>query len=1129
MHSGSIQKKDSDSRSAFKVNVTYNSILDDEDEEDEVDKISSYASSAQTKDSAVDTLCVSRDDTQFSSLVCDDESSLQHHTKRRRVVKKKIVKESCLGVDVLPDSFQNSFPFRHFNRMQSEAFPSIYESDENCVVSSPTGSGKTVLFELAIMRLMRNLNQSAENIKILYIAPTKSLCCEKFKNWRPTFLNLTVGMLTSDTSFLETEKVKRCNIIITTPEKWDLLTRKWKDYSRMFELIKLVLVDEVHILRERRGATLEVVLTRMNLLCDNIRIIAVSATIPNVEDIAEWLKSKASCSVAKVLAFDDSYRQVSLERWVYGVAFNNKNEFQHDPLYNLKLPDIFRKHSKHRPVLIFCPTRASTISTAKYVAQNCYSFLQDRKEGQTSRFGDQALTDCFQNGVAFHHAGLSMGDRESVEQGFLNGTIKVLCSTSTLAVGVNLPAYLVIIKGTRMWNASVAQEYTQLDIMQMIGRAGRPQFEKDGCAVILTDSTMKSSYEKLLHGTDLLESSLHLELIEHLAAEISLSTVFSTQSAVTWLRNTFFYVRFKKNPMAYSEVNRLVKDGFEQDSQIFRFSNNLLNVLLEYGIVEEQNHLLASTPFGDAMARHYVLFESMKLFLTAKSGLSVEGILHLLTNAKEFADIRLRQKEKRLYKEINNSPLLKYPYRTEGKQSQTVTAANQKVSLIIQYELGGLEFPSYNGAFALHQSMAQDKMLVFRHCFRILKCIVDIFVEKKDGVSLKNALFLLRSVNGTCWEDSAMVLRQLKSIGLISVRKLVQKDIHTLQEFGNLSDQQIECYLGLKMGNGSKIRRDVELLPQLQLHCRMEDSRVDQLNAYVTFKVEISAKYRSAIWHGQSLSVDVEVLKATGELLDFRRISLKHLSSPRSFRVIALINSRYDEIEFTINCLEVAGLGEKTTVYAEKLLPSHFHAPPINTDGNARSSIDLLDEDFLEDSPLSDDSILQYLDENSKQPRSKRTPTVENLATNRRVRSNGNFECYHTCKDKTKCRHLCCKEGIPRDCLRGKKSTENHNMLPTHEVGWDYSVAGPKDTKDANASQLPNRTVRNLDRDDRFGSFPHNPLREDVPTTNTYTLMPCASVAAGYIRHSPSPRILTQIDEVQKVDLEFLGSDVELC
>ena len=342
-----------------------------------MDKISSYASSAQTKDSAVDTLCVSRDDTQFSSLVCDDESSLQHHTKRRRVVKKKIVKESCLGVDVLPDSFQNSFPFRHFNRMQSEAFPSIYESDENCVVSSPTGSGKTVLFELAIMRLMRNLNQSAENIKILYIAPTKSLCCEKFKNWSPTFLNLTVGMLTSDTSFLETEKVKRCNIIITTPEKWDLLTRKWKDYSRMFELIKLVLVDEVHILRERRGATLEVVLTRMNLLCDNIRIIAVSATIPNVEDIAEWLKSKASCSVAKVLAFDDSYRQVSLERWVYGVAFNNKNEFQHDPLYNLKLPDIFRKHSKHRPVLIFCPTRASKIRCSKLLQ------LPTRQKGGT--------------------------------------------------------------------------------------------------------------------------------------------------------------------------------------------------------------------------------------------------------------------------------------------------------------------------------------------------------------------------------------------------------------------------------------------------------------------------------------------------------------------------------------------------------------------------------------------------------------------------------------------------------------------------------------------------------------------------------------------------------------------------
>lgn len=1117
------------------MDVTYNSILDDDEEREEEDTYDGYERSVATKDSAVDSLLETGDDTQFSSLICEKDnfapstSNFKNKSRVRRVVKKKSVSKSCLSVEVLPDSFRSAFSFEYFNRMQSEAFPSLYESDENCVVSSPTGSGKTVLFELAIMRLIRNLNHATANVKILYIAPTKSLCCEKFKSWSPALLNLTVGMLTSDTTSLETEKVKKCNIIITTPEKWDLLTRKWKDYSRMFELIKLVLVDEVHFLRERRGATLEVILTRMNMFCENLRIIAVSATIPNVEDVAEWLKSRSSGNPAKVLAFDDTYRQVSLEKWVYGLSFNNKNEFQHDSLYNSKLPDILHRHSKQRSVLIFCPTRASAISTAKYVAQNCPSVLQCETLGGPRQLNDQSLTDCFLHGVAFHHAGLSMRDRQSVEQGFLNGTIKVLCSTSTLAVGVNLPAYLVIIKGTRMWNASALQEYTQLDILQMIGRAGRPPFEKDGCAVILTDSLMQTSYENLIHGADRLESCLHLELIEHLAAEISLSTVFSNESAVTWLQNTFFYVRFKKNPSAYSEVNKLVKDRLEQDSQIAQFSSDLLNVLMDSGMIEQRDGSLVSTPFGHAMTRHYVLFETMKLFLKTKSGRSVENILQELSNATELADIRLRQKEKRLYREINASPHLRYPYPSQGKKGQTIDAPNQKVSLILQYELGGLEFPSYNGASTLHQSMAQDKMLVFRHCIRLLQCIVDISVEKKDGISLKNTLSLLRSMNGNCWEDSAMVLRQLKDIGLASVCKLDQRGIHSLQQFILLSDQQMESYLGLKMGAASKLRRDVELLPCLNLNCKMEDAKVDDSQIHLTFNVEINATYKSTVWHGQNLSVDLEVSKVTGELLDFRRIPLKHLTSSYSFRVTALVRSKHDTIEFTINCLEVAGLGDKKTITADTLLPSHLRAHLIdgNTNASPCSRIDGWEDQSMDDSPSSDDSIFRYLEDISERTLRKRESVAEDPVTNRKVRSNGNLECYHACKDKSKCRHLCCKEGIPKDCLRNKKSAEiKYHDLPPDLKERDHRVtsSGPENTFSSRAAKgTEDHPINAGDLTD----VPPTAKQNHTSFDRVDVLMPQA--APSPINLGSSPQIATNSqEELQEFDLDFLGSDVEL-
>lgn len=1104
------------------MGVTYNSILDDNDEEDEIAVGCSRDSSALTAGSAFETLPVGRDDTQLSSFLCENDSSissdLNQHRKRRRIVKKRKIVDNCLGVDALPELFRGAFAFQYFNRMQTEAFPSLYESDENCIVSSPTGSGKTTLFELAIMRLIGKFNQTTKDIKILYIAPTKSLCYERFKNWSPKFLNLTVGMLTSDTPFLESENVRKSNIIITTPEKWDMLTRKWKEYSPLLELIKLVLVDEIHILRERRGATLEVVLTRMNLFCDNIRVIAVSATIPNVEDVSRWLKTKATSEPAKVLAFDDSYRQVSLEKWVYGASFSNSNEFKHDSLYNLKLPDIFRRHCKQRPVLIFCPTRASTVSTAKYIAQNCQSFWCDRTMKQTCRPNDQTLADCFYKGVAFHHAGLSAGDRENVEKAFIGGDIKVVCCTSTLAVGVNLPAYLVIIKGTRIWNASAAQEYAQADILQMIGRAGRPQFEKDGCAVILTSAIMKRAYENLLHGVDKLESSLHLELIEHLAAEISLRTVFSAQSAVRWLRNTFFYVRFSLNPSAYTEVSSLKVDKLE-DSQIYHFCGNLLGTLLTHGVIEGQDGSFHSTAFGLAMTRHYILFDTMKVFMATSCEESPKSILEVLSNAKEFADLRLRQKEKRLYEEINKSPLIKYPFQAAVRRGGVINSPSQKVSLIIQFELGGLDFPSYKGAAALHQSLILDKALVFKDCFRLLKCMIDIFIEKKNGNSLKNALFLLRCITGNCWEDSAMVLRQLKSIGLMSVRKLVQSGVHSLQEMSELSNQQIDNYLGLKKAKSFELRKNLEIIPKLSLSCKIEDLRADQSIVFATFEVKIGSSHQSDIWHGQTLSVDVEVLKTTGELLDYRKLPLRHLNSTRTFKVTSIFDSAHDEIEFIINCAEIAGLGVKKTVYARQLLPSHFYAILANSNKNIHSQDNL---EALSNSQSSDDSIIRYFAESTANGATKC-----DTDDCRKVRSNGNLECFHTCKDKKNCRHLCCKEGIPRKSLQRKRLLDTTNQGVHHEFkDHDPQLerpSDPNDSRDPVDSAIARQAQNELDS--WLG-------RHERESSSSISIMEIAPIEGSEHsirdwRDDPLPAFRQGI--LSESELEFLGSDVELC
>ena len=142
-------------------------------------------------------------------------------------------------------------------------------------------------------------------------------------------------------------------------------------------------------------------------------------------------------------------------------------------------------------------------------------------------------------------------DRKQIETAFLSGDLKYLCCTSTLAVGINLPAYLVVVKGTKCWCESTFQEYSETDILQMIGRAGRPQFEEEGVAIIMTTSKLKSKYERIIMGTEKIESSLHMNFPENLLAEIAVGNINSIDDALSWLKTTYFYVRFLINPLYY--------------------------------------------------------------------------------------------------------------------------------------------------------------------------------------------------------------------------------------------------------------------------------------------------------------------------------------------------------------------------------------------------------------------------------------------------------------------------------------------------------------------------------------------------------------------------------------------------
>ena len=287
--------------------------------------------------------------------------------------------------------------------------------------------------------------------------------------------------------------------------------------------------------------------------------------------------------------------------------------------------------------MIFCFTRSSAIKTSQSLAELWRAtnpadrlwpgpkrhvqvmeaeLRRESNPASVEYFGiNRSLAETTSAGVAFHHAGLDLADRRAVEEGFLNGNINIICSTSTLAVGVNLPCYLVIIKGTVSWTEHGPQEYADLEMMQMLGRAGRPQFEASACAAILTRDDKVRRYEVMVSGKELLESSLHLNLIDHLNAEIGLGTVFDISSAKRWLGSTFLFVRLKKNPNHYKLKEQDIVRRRGEDELLKQICDKDLQLLQDVGLISSEGKLKC-TEFGDAMARYCIKFETMKGILS---------------------------------------------------------------------------------------------------------------------------------------------------------------------------------------------------------------------------------------------------------------------------------------------------------------------------------------------------------------------------------------------------------------------------------------------------------------------------------------------------------------------------------
>ena len=301
------------------------------------------------------------------------------------------------------------FKFDYFNAMQEKCLQTVLESDENILISAPTASGKTTIFELGIIKAMGGFKGShTENHLVIYICPNKALCQEKVYQWKDKFQdvwsNFNVEECTSDvtTNGFYSNKFNSNGILIGTPEKVNQIFTNWKSQRKLIQNLCLFMIDEIHLLSQQdRGPLLESLITKIksirhmseftNYPISKVRFIAVSATLGNIEDVAQWLMVPES----GLKVFGKEYRPVKLEKMVLG--YNCKtNPFLFDRYLNFKLMDLIDKYSNSKPCLIFVSTQKSAVYTCEKIIESVSSnrkYLNDQTHLTTLISAMNSITD----------------------------------------------------------------------------------------------------------------------------------------------------------------------------------------------------------------------------------------------------------------------------------------------------------------------------------------------------------------------------------------------------------------------------------------------------------------------------------------------------------------------------------------------------------------------------------------------------------------------------------------------------------------------------------------------------------------------------------------------------------------
>lgn len=490
-----------------------------------------------------------------------------------------------------------AYPYiKEFNPAQKAVIESGYLEDKsNYIISIPTASGKTVLGILPALKTILNGG------KAVYAAPLLSIQNEKVKEFKSFEKHgIKVGKHPSNS-----------DLSVMVFESFDALTRfSWNVLREVDTLI----IDEFHMIGEySRGPTLESAITRAKIINPSLRIIALSATLKNIDEIEQWLDGKT---------VEHDYRPVPLNKEVLDAEmFNTKNK--NDVIVKI----VEKAIEDNSQALSFVSTRRFTESLATYVAKKIDKKTTKEQKQKFKQVADKLLevpkkkgslptTTCLklaeaaEKGVVFHHAGLFNEQKEIIEDEFRKGNILMITATPSLMYGVNLPSKYVVIRDHTRWTSNGPASIPVFDYEQMSGRAGRPQYDDVGYSYLVA-KTMDEAFDleaRYVNGEIELTNSKLIDnkdaIYKQIIAQIASSLSKNLDDLNDFFGKTLYGFQMKNNPSM---------SMFAQDSLNWELES-ALEFLLQNGIIRATPEGLKTTDFGNLIAKsNYAVETAVKI------------------------------------------------------------------------------------------------------------------------------------------------------------------------------------------------------------------------------------------------------------------------------------------------------------------------------------------------------------------------------------------------------------------------------------------------------------------------------------------------------------------------------------